>query len=86
MKKRYFTVNEAKGECAHIGTLIASTSEELKNKLSEACCAHFDAKVIGMSDFNIDDCLYGETLDVKIDLDCDLAFPIVVTISETWLY
>jgi len=86
MKKRYFTVNEAGGETAHVGTLVASTSEELKNKLLEACCAHFDAEVTGIPNIDINDCLYGKTLDVKIDLNCDLAFPIVVTISETWLY
>ena len=84
--KKYFTVNEAKGENAHVGTLVASTSEELKNKLSGACCEHFDAKVIEMSDFDIDDCLYGRILEVKITLDCEVELPIVVTISESWLY
>lgn len=86
MEKKYFTVNEAGGENAHIGTLVANTSEELRNKLSEACSEHFDAKVIGMFDFDIDDCLYGRILEVKITLDWEVELPIVVTISQTWLY
>jgi hypothetical protein len=86
MENKYFTVNEAGGENAHVGTLVANTSEELKNKLSEACCAHFDAKVIGMSNFDINDCLYGKTLDVRIHLDCEVEYPIIITISESWLY
>jgi hypothetical protein len=86
MEKKYYTVNEAEGECAHIGTLIASTSEELKNKLITACAEHLDANVVETSDIDIEQCLYGRILEVKVTLDCEVEFPISVTISETWLY
>lgn len=91
MKKKYFTINERDDECAHIGTLVASTSEELKNKLKEACSVHFDAEVIEISDIDINQYLYGRVFEIKVTLDCvtpdfEVKFSTIVTISESWLY
>jgi hypothetical protein len=86
MKKRYFTVNETEGECTHVGTLVASTSEELKKKLITACMGHFDANVIKTSDIDIEDCIYGKIYSLKITLDCMMETTNSVSISETWLY
>jgi len=85
MKKLfYFSVTADNGSGEHIGTICATTDEELKAKLITACMEHFDEDVEITGDIKIENFMYGRTGDdigIKVG-DYDDA----VSICQTWLY
>lgn len=79
--KKYFSINE--NDNVHVGTVIAETNEELKNKVEIACSEHFDID-IKLNKINIDDYINGKNGYVNI-ID-DTGNIISIFITETWVY
>lgn len=77
----------------HIGTVKASTSDELMLGLVQACQAHFDADVTLTCNVNIEDYIYGNdgTITVLVETvahvnEEDNTYQMRIFICETWLY
>ena len=82
----YFCLSEHyNGE--HIGIVIASTTEELNEKIYEALESHFDCEILPFDGVDIEDIKtsYGLPVDFEIYLKDD-PLPLEVSILKSYVY
>jgi hypothetical protein len=87
-KTMYLTVNVSEGNAEHIGTMKITSAGQIEGKLKEMLDSHFDANVEVKNDtpFQLEDFLYGRTVELKVKVDSEIDSIEEIIIQETWLY
>lgn len=83
----YFTVLEPNADLGNVGTIAASTKEELIEKLTIACAAHFDAETEILSAPDLQAISRGEAWEVRVRVyQTDDPWELTLDIQQTWIY
>ncbi len=86
METKNFSIRESDGATNHIGTIVASKNNVLKDKILRACSEHFciDARIKGS--VKIKDYVDADGSELTVTDADDEEFKATIFVCQTWIY